>query len=502
MDSSKPKRRKTAPDPCDETGASSSRGDTRDGIDAILKEHSRQIETLVAANVELTDMCRSLDVKYQAQVDELKAECREKCEALGRARDDLEARCSSLERSIQVLKKDVNWTYSAPEIPRSHWIEQGHDDEYANNMEEFLEGIKEDVKDMRNAGDETNKFRCTCLDNEGFLAVSHDDVLLPHFKELADAIQLSRGIHWIVFDNIELHPSALKILGPALENKVARIYMQHITFPTADVMKCYKSITTLIGRNRKLKYLLWSNIEFPSEMQADLFIESIAHNKSIKGVRLADCFNQGDVNGCRALALLMTSGRPFEVLDFDRNGLSGIDGVAAALATNPQIITLGMIGNELSDRDAELIAQALKRNTNLQKLFLEENNVTDAGFERIRTAIYDASSLNAMGSCNHTCWVDRVEGNFDAGPQHCRRRKLYQLLSTRQADGSNTRHMDTELGKDACTMKLLPRVLECIERCYSDRKLDTPMPLSLFFELIKDWKMPELFDLGGIQMHE
>ena len=439
--------------------------------------------------------------KHESIVDELKAECRAKCEALGGARDDLEARCSSLERSVQVLKKDVDWKYSAPEIPPSHWIEQGRDDEYAANLTRFLEGIKEDVNGMRNAGDEKDH-RCHCLDNEGFPVVSHDDVLLPHFKELTDAIQLSRGIQWIVFDNIELHPSTLKMLGRALENKVARIYMQHIIFPAADVMKCHESITTLIGRNHKLKYLLWSNIEFPSDVQADMLIESVINNKSIKVVRLADCFNQGGVNGCRALTLLMTSGRPFERLDFDRNGLSGIDDVAAALSTNPQLKKLNISGNELNDRDAELIAQALKRNTNLQELFLEENNITSAGFERIRTAIYDASSLNAMGSCNHTCWVDRVKGNFVAGPQHCRRRKLYQLLSSRHADGSNTRHLDTELGKDTCTMKLLPRVLECIERCSSDRKLDTPMPLSLFFELITDWKMPELFDLGGIQMHE
>ena len=78
------------------------------------------------------------------------------------------------------------------------------------------------------------------------------------------------------------------------------------------------------------------------------------------------------VNGCRALASLLTCGRPIERLDFDRNGLSGIDDVTAALATNPQIRVLSMTENELNDRDAELIAQALKPNTNLQQLYLGE----------------------------------------------------------------------------------------------------------------------------------
>ena len=128
---------------------------------------------------------------------------------------------------------------------------------------------------------------------------------------------------------------------------------------------------------------------------------------------MENCFHQNGVNGCRALASLLTSGRPFEELDFDRNGLSGIDDVAAALATNPQLETLYITDNKLNDRDAELIAQALKQNTNLHKLYLDENNITAAGFERIQTVIYDPSSLNAMEACNHTCWIDCMEGNDD-----------------------------------------------------------------------------------------
>ena len=124
-------------------------------------------------------------------------------------------------------------------------------------------------------------------------------------------------------------------------------------------------------------------------------------------------FNQNGVNGCRALASLLMCGRPIERLDFDRNGLSGIDDVTAALATNPQIRALSMTENKLNDRDAELIAQALKPNTNLQQLYLGENNITATGFEKIRTAIYDPSSLNAIEACNHTCYINCVELNDD-----------------------------------------------------------------------------------------
>ena len=63
-------------------------------------------------------------------------------------------------------------------------------------------------------------------------------------------------------------------------------------------------------------------------------------------------------------------------------------------------------------RDAELIAQALEQNTNLLELYLEGNSITSAGFETIQAVIYNPSSLNAMGSCNHTCYVDCVEEDY------------------------------------------------------------------------------------------
>ncbi|EJK55140.1 hypothetical protein THAOC_25156, partial [Thalassiosira oceanica] len=211
-------------------------------------------------------------------------------------------------------------------------------------------------------------------------------------------------------------------------------------------------------------------------------------------------------NGCKALASLISSGRHVNCLDFRENGLAGIDDVAAALATNPQLETLWISDNDLNDRDAELIAEALKQNTNLQVLYLYDNNITSTGFEKIRSTIDDPSSLNAMESCNHTCWVDCVErndhyrgGNFRGmTPQQRRRRKLYDLFSARHAKGSNARHLNAELGEGAFTTKLVPRVLECIEQCSVDRSTDAPAPLSLYFELMRSWKMPELHEYRDI----
>ena len=108
---------------------------TADEIGALLERHTRRLDErmqlqsdrfveLKAKNAALEEECRSL----QLQIYELNTDN-------ARVRKDYRVRCDSLERSIQVLRKGVNWTYSAPDIPRSHWIEQGYDEGDAAIME-------------------------------------------------------------------------------------------------------------------------------------------------------------------------------------------------------------------------------------------------------------------------------------------------------------------------------------------------------------------------------
>ena len=469
---------------------------TLEDIHSVLEEHAHQIEALVAANkvlegrnVALEERCKALDRKYDALVGKFLTECRDKCGSLERKYGVLEVRCSSLERSIQVLKKDVDWTYSAPDIPRSHWIEQGQDEDYAANVEECLMSIKCDADRIRSLGVDYSN----CLDNMDNMAILHDDALLPHFKELADAIQLSNGIEQINIDSFELHPSALGILFPAMEGKVTSIDIRCIRIPDPDVDECYEIIAASIRRNHALNTLEWIDNRIPSDEQADLLIESVIGNRSIKYVKLENCFDQSEANGCRALASLMMCGRHLTRIDFSDNRLSSVDYVAAALATNPQLEELNLIANDLNDSDAELIAGALKQNTILRLLDLRRNNmITAIGIEKIETAIYDPSSLNAMASCNHTCYID-IGGGYKnvLTPQENRRHKLYKIFSTRHSEGSNSRHLNSELGVGIFVTKLVPSVLESIGRSYVLK------PLSLYFELIRNWKMPELYEHRG-----
>jgi hypothetical protein len=54
------------------------------------------------------------------------------------------------------------------------------------------------------------------------------------------------------------------------------------------------------------------------------------------------------------------------------------------------------------DDDVILIAQALKRNTNLEMSCLYNNNLTSIGVKALLTCVFDSSSLNAISESNHT----------------------------------------------------------------------------------------------------
>ena len=130
--------------------------------------------------------------RMQNEIDELK----KTSNSLTKDNKFLKARCDSLERTTKILIQEQKWEYSAPDIPRSHWDERGFDADYIACMEEFLKDIKRDTFDLRNGG------AALGVDNDNWIslgnpvisatALLHDDLLLPHWREFTNAMQLYR----------------------------------------------------------------------------------------------------------------------------------------------------------------------------------------------------------------------------------------------------------------------------------------------------------------------
>ena len=144
------------------------------------------------------------------------------------------------------------------------------------------------------------------------------------------------------------------------------------------------------------------------------------------------------------------------------------------------------------------------------------NEMTQKGFTALARAIYDPTSLNSVSECNHTCWIDGLHKYLpDDGYEMCnnaasyqgapyrpvkqtRARKIYQLLSKRNKEGSNVQHLNLEFEDDddegGLALKIVPKVFEAVHN-YSNESNSLPIPpLSIMYEVLRGWKMPELFE--------
>ena len=73
---------------------------------------------------------------------------------------------------------------------------------------------------------------------------------------------------------------------------------------------------------------------------------------------------------------------------------------------------------------------------------------------------------------------------------------MYSLFSSRGAEGSIALHLDLELGDDA--LKLAPNVSGCIHPYHEEHFEDRLRPHSIMYEILRNWRMSELFESRDI----
>ena len=324
-----------------------------------------------------------------SSMDELERRCQSLESSLSDTRVEcqfLKARCESLERSVQILTKDTKWEYAAPSIPNSHWIARGFDENYIEGMEVFLKRIKKYTCALR---------RGACGEDIGLggfdegddTVLLHDDALLPHWKEFANALQLYQNpeaFHRLSIYNMQLSSSVIGLLTPALKDKpIKAFYLDRNGF--VNPREGIEFAIEIIQSNQKLKQFGWANNPIENMADANHLVEVIISHPLIKSIRLENCFG-GNVDAYKVLCSLLASNKTFATIIFNSNNLrtSGGTEIPSFLATNPSLVHLFLANNHLDDNDAVMIAHALKRNTNLRRLRLGQNDITDIGHDALR----------------------------------------------------------------------------------------------------------------------
>ena len=180
-------------------------------------------------------------------------------------------------------------------------------------------------------------------------------------------------------------------------------------------------------------------------------LEVLSTHSSLERIRLENCCNNAKgVDGYSILCSIITNHAHILGINLDSNMIRPMGThLTHFLTTNPPLNELSLQDNLLDDDDARLIATALKHNTNLRKLHLDGNKITDDGCTAIGSVLFDRSSLNSAATSNHTCMVTGIEleectnNKYDL-PERNKHLKIYALLSVDKDDSKVRELGDSE----------------------------------------------------------
>lgn len=167
------------------------------------------------------------------------------------------------------------------------------------------------------------------------------------------------------------------------------------------------------------------------------------------------------------------------------------------------------MGNSISDGETEILATALRQNTNLRRLDLQRNDITGVGAKTLLGAVFDTASLGAIAESNHSCAVfaaaqeimsddlaaaEVIFLNSRSGLSV--KEKIRKKVVLALCQGSIF-----DLGRfNSVPFQLMPLVLKLIQentafRAQNESKHTLSRDaLSRVFNTLRGWKMPSMFE--------
>eukprot|EP00985_Skeletonema_marinoi_P001477 scaffold581_cov127-Skeletonema_marinoi.AAC.28 len=259
------------------------------------------------------------------------------------------------------------------------------------------------------------------------------------------------------------------------------------------------TIAEMMDNNKYLQILDFDSIPDLDSNDIANLCSAIHRHPSLVAVSISDCFSNrlGDE---MLHSLLRTDGLKLERLSMSANSLTryqtGFNVCALLsnyLARNPRLKFLDLTDNYFDDRDAVLIANALRSNTTLRHLFISGNRVGGPGDILFRTAVCNESSLNEVADSNHSCCIETeyaLDGNESEERKINRAEKIYRLLSSRNETSSNVQHFGN------IDVKLLPNVLEAVQKysiSLNYRGSHTVEASSIVYEVMRKWDKARIY---------
>eukprot|EP00956_Cyclotella_meneghiniana_P015155 scaffold22996_cov59-Cyclotella_meneghiniana.AAC.2 len=407
--------------------------------------------------------------------------------------------------------------------------EDGAEEKYAERRHTFLVYLRDLTVDLRRG----KLINHISIDN--FLVIGGVEVeisgvtwgeeTLPFWQQFADALVDHKFVidyhegkeFYLTFDSIGLPGAVLDILGDALQqthfHKLQFAWNNQEYWGRSNfdfVVKCIQS-------NPRLNRFHWSSNPFGGTSEIERLYTAINSHPSLRSMVLGDCVHYNDASLSDILRKLKS--KTLEALFLFQNALSnfGPTDMSDFLAANPALKMLSIDSTPINDEDVACIAYALEQNTSLRLLSVV--GVTPK-LDDLYSTIFSDYSMNAVHTSNHYCYIrtsDSSGSPFDMFnrykcPIFNMRKKIFYLLSERHRSWDNAHCFDSE----GIGIKHLPNILALLKP-YAEHHLSDAMdiepyteyylanggredievePLSIAYEIMRSWRMPELYNLS------
>ena len=483
--------------------------DGNDDTNTAAAETSTNTHSLSHTNMQqpkIIDLQTKLDTVHNKKV-----ELEQKCIELTQRNQELEIKVKDL-----TLKNEYNeWSYMAEDIPDSYWSGLGFDEDYIRKMNKWLTQMKK-FTDLLRKGDPIEKLSISNGNANTNILLLHDNILLPHWKEFADALvqyqkfahRENHGIERLYIWNVELDREVLDMLTPILSTTIVK----KISFGGYDFgSEIVSFVANILKVNPCIQGFGLFNNQIDSVDDMRRFCKSFTDGNVIRQAIFEHSF---DGNSLGMMQTVLDASHQLEKLFLNNNGIGtvGSNLIANFLTSNPPLKRLHLKNNDLNDTDAALLANALKSNTSLERIDLDDNNdITAIGRQALIESVFTVSSLNACVASNHTCQIYGLNPDISGINNYTqssanRKKKIFTMLSATDESFFNMNCL--------CDLsyKLIPDVLRLaqhfrgrtpeLSEAYFEQtgqrsadwnKLNKKtVPITSLFELLRGWAVPSL----------
>eukprot|EP00956_Cyclotella_meneghiniana_P038928 scaffold162300_cov20-Cyclotella_meneghiniana.AAC.1 len=129
------------------------------------------------------------------------------------------------------------------------------------------------------------------------------------------------------------------------------------------------------------------------------------------------------------------------------------DDISDFLSSNPSLRELDLRWNPFNEQDIIYIADALRNNNSLRKLRFgfDDPYILPHNWYLLASIVFDQTSLNSAYDSNHHCHMEISpitypidKFNMYQDPILNRRKKIYNILSTRNRNQENAAHFESD----------------------------------------------------------